>query len=225
MITFSPRSACGKAGRGGGKMRWDEIPRFTSCRNYGVEWSLFRYFCEYIDHETEAGLVLNPDFQRGHVWTEEQQTAYIEYLLMGGLSGRTVYLNAKDIGSPSLKAQDYVCVDGLQRITAIQRFYRDEIPAFGHRYSQFEGKLNSIKLTIRVVLNDLQTREEVLQWYLELNTTGVPHSKEELDRVKALLNRERENGRARRNAPLTGGGRTLISPASRPVKKRKSPER
>ena len=84
--------------------------------------------------------------------------------------------------------------------------------------------MNSINLTIRVVLNDLQTREEVLQWYLELNTTGVPHSKEELDR-EALLNRERENGRARRNAPLTGGGRTLISPASRPVKKRKSPER
>ena len=88
---FFPRIVCGKAGRGGGKMRWDEIPRFTSCRNYGVEWSLFRYFCEYIDHETEAGLVLNPDFQRGHVWTEEQQTAYIEYLLMGGMSGRTIY--------------------------------------------------------------------------------------------------------------------------------------
>ena len=208
----------------GGKMRWDEIPQFTSCRNYGVDCSLFRYFCEYVDREIAEGLVLNPDFQRGHVWTEEQQTAYIEYLLMGGLSGRTVYLNAKDIGSPSLKAQDYVCVDGLQRITAIRRFYRDEIPAFEHRYSQFEGKLNSIKLTIRVVLNDLQTREEVLQWYLELNTTGAPHSKEELDRVKALLNRERERGGTRRDAPLTGG-QTLISPASRPVKKRKAPER
>jgi len=54
--------------------------------------------------------------------------------------------------------------------------------------------------------------------------TGVPHSKEELDRVKALLNREREGGGTRRNAPLTGD-RTLISPISRPVKKRKAPER
>ena len=206
-------------------MRWDEIPQFTSCRNYGVDCSLFRYFCEYIDREIAEGLVLNPDFQRGHVWTEEQQTAYIEYLLMGGMSGRTIYLNAKDAESPSPENQDYVCVDGLQRITAIRGFYHDEIPAFGHRYSQFEGPLNLTKFTMRIVVNDLQTREEVLQWYLELNTTGVPHSKEELDRVKALLNRERENGRARRNAPLTGGGRTLISPASRPVKKRKSPER
>ena len=72
-------------------MRWDEIPQFTSCRNYGVDCSLFRYFCEYIDREIAEGLVLNPDFQRGHVWTEEQQTAYIEYLLMGGMSGRTIY--------------------------------------------------------------------------------------------------------------------------------------
>ena len=171
-------------------MKWEDIPQFTSCRNYGVEWSLFRHFCRYIDGEIEAGLVLNPDFQRGHVWTEEQQVAYIEYLLMGGMSGRTIYLNAKDIGSPSREAQDYVCVDGLQRITAIQRFYRDEIAAFGHHYSQFEGRLNTTKLTVRIVMNDLQTREEVLQWYLELNSTGTPHSKEELDKVKALLKLE-----------------------------------
>ena len=142
--------------------------------------------------------------------SEEQQTAYIEYLLMGGMSGRTIYLNAKDAESPSSGNQDYVCVDGLQRITAIRRFYRDEIPAFGHRYSQFEGPLN---FTMRIVVNDLQTREEVLQWYLELNSAGTPHSKEELDRVKALLARERDSGKAR------------SSPVARPVKKRKSPER
>ena len=60
--------------------------------------------------------------------------------------------------------------------------------------------------------------------YLELNSTGAPHSNEELDRVKTLLNRERERGAARRNTPLTGDCRTLIPPVS-PVKKRKNPER
>ena len=28
----------------------------------------------------EMGLELNPDFQRGHVWTEQQQIAFLEYL-------------------------------------------------------------------------------------------------------------------------------------------------
>lgn len=68
---LSPETPAEKTGRGGGKMRWDEIPQFASCRNYGVDCSLFRYFCEYIDREIEEGLVLNPDFRRGHVWTEE----------------------------------------------------------------------------------------------------------------------------------------------------------
>ena len=66
---------------------------------------------------------------------------------------------------------------------------------------------------MRIVVNDLQTREEVLQWYLELNSAGTPHSKEELDRVKALLARERDSGKAR------------SAPVARPVKKRKGPER
>ena len=204
-------------------MRWSDIPQLTSCRNYGYELSLFRYFCEYIDRETAEGLVLNPDFQRGHVWTEKQQNAYIEYLLMGGTSGRTIYLNAKNIEAPSFEAQDYVCVDGLQRITAIQRFYHDEIPAFGQRYSQFEGPFNTTKFTMRVVINDLQSREEVLQWYLELNSTGTPHSREELERVKALLDRERDG--KQRTALAADRGQTRPPPGSRPQKKRNLPER
>ena len=200
-------------------MRWDEIPQLTACRNSGADWSLFKEFCDYIEREEAEGLVLNPDFQRGHVWTEEQQTAYIEYLLMGGLSGRTIYLNAKNI-----EVQDYVCVDGLQRITAMQRFYHDEIPAYGHRYSEFEGRLNSVRFTVRVVTNDLQTREEVLQWYLELNSTGTPHTKKELDRVKVLLNREREINSRQRTTPTNPNQARRLS-AVRPQKKRRHPER
>ena len=30
------------------------------------------------------GLQFNPDFQRGHVWTEGQQIAFMEFLLKGG---------------------------------------------------------------------------------------------------------------------------------------------
>ena len=206
-------------------MRWDEIPQLTSCRNSGFDAQLFRYFCHYIDEEVSAGLILEPDFQRGHVWTEEQQTAYIEYLLMGGTSGRTIYLNAKDIENPSPEARDYVCVDGLQRITAIQRFYHNEIPAYGQRYSQFEGVLSPTKYTIKVVVNDLRSREEVLRWYLELNAAGTPHSREELARVRALLDREREANENQRAAPSIAGTRRRISGDAFPVKKRKPPER
>ena len=83
--------------------------------------------------------------------------------------------------------------------------------------------MNLVRYTVRVVTNDLQTREEVLQWYLELNSTGTPHTKKELDRVKALLNREREINR-HDQAPPTNLEQARRLSASRPPKKRR-PER
>lgn len=39
-------------------------------------------------------------------------------------------------------------------------------------------------------VNDLQTRTEVLRWYIEMNSGGVVHSDEEIERVKELLRQE-----------------------------------
>ena len=46
-------------------MNVKDIKRFTSCGNYCVNMTM------------KHGLIMNPDFQREHVWTEEQQIAYI----------------------------------------------------------------------------------------------------------------------------------------------------
>ena len=75
-------------------MKFTDIPQFLTNRaNYNVDVG-FKYFSktiqEYID---EQGLILNPDFQRGHVWTEEQQEKYIEYVLKGGTSGKEIFFN------------------------------------------------------------------------------------------------------------------------------------
>lgn len=44
-------------------------------------------------------------------------------------------------------------------------------------------------------VDDLETRVEVLQWYLYINAGGVAHSKDELDKVRKLLEEERlKNG-------------------------------
>ena len=41
-------------------------------------------------------------------------------------------------------------------------------------------------------INNLQTRKEVLQWYIELNSGGTVHTDAEIDRVKKLLRKEDE---------------------------------
>ncbi len=138
------------------------------------------------------GLQLDPDFQRGHVWTEEQQVAWLEYHLRGGKSGNTIYLNNPFWNSVMEPKQgeysDYVCVDGLQRITAAQRFIHNEIKVFGSYFDEYEDKLRLVNdNTIILNVNNLKSKEEVLQWYIDMNAGGTPHSKEEIQRVQKMI--------------------------------------
>lgn len=168
-------------------MKFEDIPQFTSWGNYQVNMQL-KYFVEWIDKcIKEDGLQLNPDFQRGHVWTEQQAMKYIEYLLRGGKSARIVYFNHP--GWMTSFKGDFVCVDGLQRITSIINFINNKLSVFGYYYKEFEDKI-PFGVDLIVNINDLKTRKEVLQWYLDLNYGGTVHSNEEINKVKKLLEQE-----------------------------------
>ena len=171
--------------------RFKDIPQFTSDGCYQVNYPIMS-LVKYIEEEVDTmGLQLNPDFQRGHVWTEEQQIAWLEYHFRGGKSGNTIYLNnpfwhsvreAKDA-----EYKDYVCVDGLQRITAAQRFIHNEIKVFGSYYNEFEDGMRILPQMMILNVNDLKTEKEVLQWYVDMNAGGTPHTNEEIERVKKMI--------------------------------------
>ena len=52
-------------------------------------------------------------------------------------------------------------------------------------------RFNRIFSGLRININDLQTREEVLTWYLDFNSCGTVHSEEEIARVRKLLAEEK----------------------------------
>lgn len=172
--------------------KFADIPRFTREGSYAVDYPIDSLVKWITDEEKEAGLQLDPDFQRGHVWTEEQQIAYMEFFLRGGKTGRTLYFNCPSWhGSvPAGEYDEYVCVDGLQRITAIMRFMQDEIRVFGSLYSEYTDSPRMVQDTIRVNINDLKTRKEVLQWYIDMNTGGTPHAEAEIKKVSDMLKAE-----------------------------------
>lgn len=171
--------------------KFADIPQFTREGNYHftVSWAyLERTLASWNNPEDGEYVDMDPDFQREHVWTEAQQIAYCEYILRGGISGKTIYWN-----NPSWMRgfnQPTVLVDGKQRITAVLRFLRNEIPVFGHFRKEYEDKLDVTRHTFDFVINDLKTRKEVLQWYLDLNTGGTIHTNEEIEKVKRLLKKE-----------------------------------
>lgn len=176
-------------------MHWDDIKKFTSCGNYYTNVPVMHIESTLTYYKEEYGLELNPDFQRGNVWTEAQQIAYLEYFFRGGQSAKDIYFNCPDFsynsGSSNGKLQDIhnmVCVDGLQRLTAFRRFLRDELPIFGgHYFSDFEGKPRSTEYALVFHVNSLLTRREVLTWYIEMNSGGTIHTSDEIARVKAML--------------------------------------
>lgn len=72
--------------------RFGDIPQFTRDSNYKVNMDI-RRIPDWIKENEGYGLQLNPRFQRGHVWTEQQQIAWLEFFLRGGKSGIEIYFN------------------------------------------------------------------------------------------------------------------------------------
>lgn len=171
---------------------FSDIPKLTKVGTYQVDYPLVDIpsFITRLIADDYYKLQLNPEFQRGHVWTQEQQESYIEYLLRGGTSARTIFFNFPSWQRTATTTyNDFVCVDGLQRLTAVLGFMEDKVKAFGRYYSEFQGKLNTIRDCLTININNLQTEREVLQWYIEINACGTPHTKEEIERVRKMLER------------------------------------
>lgn len=142
-----------------------------------------------------GALQLEPDFQRGHVWTRDKQVGYIENLFRG-VAPTVLRFNCpawngdRKIAS-DMNTGDIVCVDGLQRLTAVRQFMAGEFPVFGDKFvddfagTDFDPKRINYRLSIEVF--DIAWRADLLQFYLDINTGGVVHSDDEIARVRSLL--------------------------------------
>jgi hypothetical protein len=171
--------------------RFQDIPAFIEEGHWECDFEP-DYLVKFIAEQEEDGLQLCPDFQRGRVWTDAQQTAFVEFFLRGGRTGRVIYLN-KPSWHRGVKKGDYddfVVVDGLQLLTAIRRFMGGEIKAFGSTIGEFTDRMRVNRRSMRVNINTLKTKAEVLQWYLQMNTGGTPHTSDEIERVRKLLELE-----------------------------------
>lgn len=121
-------------------MTFRNIPDFAREGSYEINTPLDD-LQETIDHYKDmdgvtGNLNLFPDFQRGHIWSVEQQIAYVEFFLKGGMTGRVICFNCPNWGHfskiPDGQYKDFVIVDGLQRLTALLKFSNGNLPAFGY---------------------------------------------------------------------------------------------
>lgn len=166
--------------------RFRDIPQLTRTPTYGVDVdlrSLLHQIDQYVDDD---GLDLLPDFQRGHIWDDARRAHYVEFLLRGGKSNRTIYFNCP--GWMRGERGEFVIVDGLQRLTACMRFLHNQLKVFGrYHYGDFVDELWLTGPSLRFEINDLPRRADVLRWYLEINAGQVAHTADELNKVRTML--------------------------------------
>lgn len=140
-----------------------------------------------------GGLELNPDFQRGHVWTPAQQVHFIENCLRGVVAsnGFLIQFNSpswNDDSSESDLPPGLQCVDGLQRYTAVTAFVKGNVKPFGFTAQELSRtQFSAMRIHMKVAIHDFTRREDLLDHYLSINAGGTPHSSEEIERVRHLL--------------------------------------
>lgn len=144
--------------------------------------------------EDRIAIDLDPDFQREHVWTPFQQEAWLIHILRGGKNGRRIFFNHP--GWQGSYKGVMQLIDGKQRIEAIRAFLNNEVTLWGYTYRELCPNFDAMRYlmsrnTMRLNVNTLKTREEILQWYLEMNDGGTPHTPEELEKVRLMLREER----------------------------------
>lgn len=170
------------------------LPKAKWQCNFMLDWlgeRMEKFGAEY------GGLELQPDFQRARVWTPEQQSRFVEALLRNNLPSSSLLLqfNVPHFDCLSTFKGDLPermqCVDGLQRITALMEFMEDRLPVFGgikmSDLNETSFSLKRVNYTVIVAIHSFQTRAELLQYYLDINSGGTPHTQEELERVRGLL--------------------------------------
>lgn len=60
---------------------------------------------------------------------------------------------------------------------------------FGSYFSEYEDRINITDATIYLNVNNLKTEKEVLQWYVDMNSGGTPHTEREIQKVKDMIER------------------------------------
>lgn len=163
--------------------------------NYRIK-SIERFVREL---EDEAVLNLNPNFQRGQAWTEEQQTKFMESILRGYTNHETNIIRLNDSTLAKMNnnfhsessdlPNETICIDGLQRFTTMQKYMRKELKPFGLSFDEIESTYHGVSaqgLCFTVAWYDFQFEADVIEFYESLNWGGTPHSQSERDRIQSI---------------------------------------
>jgi uncharacterized protein DUF262 len=130
----------------------------------------------------QGSFVMNPDFQRDFIWSEDKQSKLIESVLMR-IPLPVFYLAEDDLGR-------MVVVDGLQRLSTFQRFVNNELQlklpehaelnnkCFQDLSPKLQNRVEDCNLILYVI--DAKVPERALLDIFERVNSGVPLTRQQM---------------------------------------------
>lgn len=168
--------------------------------NYNVTIRLSRLESFLSEEIQEIGLDLDPEYQRGLKWTEDQKVAYIEHLLTSNRISKTILI-AHVRKSGDLHPGYYSLLDGKQRLNAMRSFVKGELRIFRHLFPEGvswddfskEARLHP-NATFEWSIIPLTKMSQVYRIYTSTNYGGTFHTPEEIERVREMMRDAEERG-------------------------------
>ena len=131
------------------------------------------------------GLLDNPDYQRGYVWTLEDKQKLIQSIFNRADIGKFVFLEDENYHEYRLEV-----IDGKQRLRAILDFYEGRFKFEGKTWYQLSRQDKYAFCDIMIQAATLQRgkvkRSDILWLFLQLNAGGVPQTEEHIAYARKL---------------------------------------
>lgn len=141
--------------------------------------------------QSYSGIDMNPDYQRGLVWSIHQEIALIDSIFKNVDIGKFTFIKR-----PFRENEPgYEVLDGKQRLNTLSRFATGKLKYNNRTYFELApiDQYHFKNYSISYAETDSLTPEQKYRYFLNLNTTGVPISKDHIYRIKKLLEEERKN--------------------------------
>jgi len=131
------------------------------------------------------GIDFEPEYQRDYVWELEDKISLIDSIFNFVDIGKFVFIYNEYYSSD----YGYQILDGKQRIRAILDFYEDRFQYQGKYYSELSKRDRNHLREYPVSSAEIRdiSQEQILRYFIKLNTCGKVMAKDQIDKVKKLL--------------------------------------
>lgn len=133
------------------------------------------------------GIDMEPDYQRGYVWEENDKEFLIDSIFNNIDIGKFVLIRVDRAG---VYDELYEILDGKQRLSTIIEFFENKLAYKGKYYNDLSGEdKNTFKEhNISIAEVNRCDKASVLKYFLMLNRSGKSMDQKHLDNVQNMLN-------------------------------------